>query len=255
MALIDGRDLAEVERASDSDQVVPVAGPFRGSSPGLEAPVSDPNRAEVVLHEPTHRLRASVLGNPHGGKLPEVPGVLQVGARRGGESDPVGERAVAADAKQPTHAPLRSPVVDVELLLRHPMGGEAADLASAPALSSEGFVLLAGEQVVPVGQARNLIRKMGVVHTHHSMPSSFALHHANLMYAESMWETVRMAQADLVAALRAHKAADAQLRKARTELEEAIRQGVLSGEWKIVDVVELTDWSRETIRKIVYPKA
>lgn len=86
------------------------------------------------------------------------------------------------------------------------------------------------------------------------MPSSFALSHANQMYTEGMWETVRMAQADLVAALRAHRAADVQLRKARTELEEAIRQGVLSGEWKIVDVVEVTGWSRETIRKIAHPK-
>ena len=69
-----------------------------------------------------------------------------------------------------------------------------------------------------------------------------------------MWNTVRMAQADLVAALRAHKAATNQLQKTRTELEEAIRQGVADKEWKIVDVVELTGWSRETVRKIVQSK-
>lgn len=63
-----------------------------------------------------------------------------------------------------------------------------------------------------------------------------------------------MAQADLVAALRAHEAAEIQLGKTRQDLEEAIREGVASGDWKIVDVARLTGWSRETVRKIAYPK-
>lgn len=59
-----------------------------------------------------------------------------------------------------------------------------------------------------------------------------------------------MAQRDLVAALRAHKAAEVRLKETRAALDGAIRQAIKSGEWQIVDVAELTGWSRETIRKI-----
>lgn len=64
-----------------------------------------------------------------------------------------------------------------------------------------------------------------------------------------------MAQRDLVAALRAYKAAETRLKDARTSLEVEIRNAIKSGEWQIVDVAELTGWSRETIRKIANPKA
>jgi transcriptional regulator of acetoin/glycerol metabolism len=59
-----------------------------------------------------------------------------------------------------------------------------------------------------------------------------------------------MAQADLVAKLRAHRSAEARLHEAREELDAAIRAAVSSGEWQIIDIAELTGWSRETIRKI-----
>lgn len=60
-----------------------------------------------------------------------------------------------------------------------------------------------------------------------------------------------MAQADLVAALRAHRRAEERVKKAREELDAAIRQAVLEDGWQIVDVAEVTGWSRETVRKIV----
>lgn len=60
-----------------------------------------------------------------------------------------------------------------------------------------------------------------------------------------------MAQRDLVAAHRAFKTAEARAKQTREALDEAIREAVKSGEWQIVDVSNLTGWSRETIRKIV----
>lgn len=59
-----------------------------------------------------------------------------------------------------------------------------------------------------------------------------------------------MAQVDLVAALRAYKRAQEQAVAARDVLEHEIQNAVSSGEWKIIDVAELTGWSRETVRKI-----
>lgn len=63
-----------------------------------------------------------------------------------------------------------------------------------------------------------------------------------------------MGQADLVAAVRAYEDGEKSLEKLREARDIAIRQGITSGEWKIVDVVRLTGLSRETIRKIAYPK-
>lgn len=59
-----------------------------------------------------------------------------------------------------------------------------------------------------------------------------------------------MAQADLVAALRAYRRAEERAKKARATLDAAIRQAVVDEQWQIIDVAELTGWSRETIRKI-----
>lgn len=95
------------------------------------------------------------------------------------------------------------------------------------------------------------------------MQSSFAqaransavLDHANVVVLSEVWNTGRMAQGDLIAAIRAHKQAKARLDEARKNLNEAVRKAVTSGEWQIVDVVEVTGWSRETVRKIAYPKA
>jgi transcriptional regulator of acetoin/glycerol metabolism len=63
-----------------------------------------------------------------------------------------------------------------------------------------------------------------------------------------------MTQADLVAALRAHRRAEERAKTTREQLDAAIRQAVQDGDWQIVDVAELTGWSRETIRKIAYSK-
>ncbi|TDD97586.1 hypothetical protein [Actinomadura rubrisoli] len=60
-----------------------------------------------------------------------------------------------------------------------------------------------------------------------------------------------MAQRDLIAAMRAHKRAETRLTEARARLDDAVRDAVKSGEWQIVDVAEVTGWSRETVRKIV----
>jgi hypothetical protein len=62
-----------------------------------------------------------------------------------------------------------------------------------------------------------------------------------------------MAQGKLVAAIRAYRRAEERLEQARTDRDEAIRNAVQSGEWKIADVVEVTKLSRETIRKIANP--
>jgi anti-sigma28 factor (negative regulator of flagellin synthesis) len=62
-----------------------------------------------------------------------------------------------------------------------------------------------------------------------------------------------MAQAELVAAIRAYKRAEERLEQARADRDEAIRQAIRSGEWKIADVVEVAKLSRETIRKIANP--
>jgi hypothetical protein len=59
-----------------------------------------------------------------------------------------------------------------------------------------------------------------------------------------------MAQQDVVALLRAHRSAEKRAKEARSALDGAIREAVKSGEWQIVDLAELTGWSRETVRKI-----
>lgn len=59
-----------------------------------------------------------------------------------------------------------------------------------------------------------------------------------------------MAQRDLIAAIRAHKRAETRLAQARADLDDAVRVAVKSGDWQIVDVAEVTGWSRETVRKI-----
>lgn len=89
---------------------------------------------------------------------------------------------------------------------------------------------------------------------HEIMQSRLARVKAKDAYPYDLCEHWRMAQRDLVAALRAHKAADARLKEARAVLDGTIRQAVTTGEWQIADVAELTGWSRETIRKIAYPK-
>jgi transcriptional regulator of acetoin/glycerol metabolism len=61
----------------------------------------------------------------------------------------------------------------------------------------------------------------------------------------------RMAQADLVAKFRAMKTADERARQAHDEFDAELRRAVKAGEWKIVDVADLTGLSRETVRKIV----
>lgn len=67
-----------------------------------------------------------------------------------------------------------------------------------------------------------------------------------------MWEHGRMAQADLVAALRTYRRAEERAKKTREALEAEMRRAVLDDEWQIIDVAELTGWSRETVRKIVH---
>lgn len=64
-------------------------------------------------------------------------------------------------------------------------------------------------------------------------------------------DDMRMATGTLVAKLRAHKAAQERLEQARQDLDEEIARAVNSGEWQIIDVAEVTNWSRETIRAIV----
>ncbi|MEV7013351.1 hypothetical protein [Streptosporangium sp. NPDC051022] len=60
-----------------------------------------------------------------------------------------------------------------------------------------------------------------------------------------------MTTGTLIAKLRAHRAAKERLDQARRELDEEITRVVDSGEWQIIDVAEVTGWSRETIRAIV----
>ncbi|MER7361864.1 hypothetical protein [Nonomuraea wenchangensis] len=64
-------------------------------------------------------------------------------------------------------------------------------------------------------------------------------------------DDVRMATGTLVAKIRAHKAAQERLEQARQDLDQEIARVVNSGEWQIIDVAEVTGWSRETIRAIV----
>lgn len=82
------------------------------------------------------------------------------------------------------------------------------------------------------------------------MQSCFAQERDKIDDVHRVWNTGRMAQRDLVAALRTHRAAKERLEKARADLDDAVREAVKSGEWQIVDVAELTGWSRETVRKI-----
>ena len=82
------------------------------------------------------------------------------------------------------------------------------------------------------------------------MQSGFAQVCANSGAKQPVWDHRRVAQKDLVASLRAFRRADDRLRQARADLDEAIQQAVSSGEWQIVDIAELTGWSRETVRKI-----
>ncbi|OPG13678.1 hypothetical protein B1L11_06740 [Microbispora sp. GKU 823] len=60
-----------------------------------------------------------------------------------------------------------------------------------------------------------------------------------------------MTTGNLIAKLRAHRAAEERLKQARRELDVEITRVVDSGEWQIIDVAEVTGWSRETIRAIV----
>lgn len=64
-------------------------------------------------------------------------------------------------------------------------------------------------------------------------------------------EDVRMATGTLVAKIRAHKTAQERLEQAREDLDQEIARAVNSREWQIIDVAEVTGWSRETIRAIV----
>jgi hypothetical protein len=60
-----------------------------------------------------------------------------------------------------------------------------------------------------------------------------------------------MTQRDLVAKLRAYRRADERVKAARLDLDAEIARAVLEDDWQIIDVAELTGWSRETIRAIV----
>lgn len=64
-------------------------------------------------------------------------------------------------------------------------------------------------------------------------------------------DDVRMTTGNLIAKLRAYRAAEERLKLARRELDEEITRAVDSGEWQIIDVAEVTKWSRETIRAII----
>ena len=82
------------------------------------------------------------------------------------------------------------------------------------------------------------------------MQSNFAQVCAKNRTTGAIWDTGRMAQSDLVAALRAHRRAEERAEKTRADLDKAIREAVANDDWQIVDIAELTGWSRETIRKI-----
>lgn len=60
-----------------------------------------------------------------------------------------------------------------------------------------------------------------------------------------------MTQRDLVAKLRAYRRAEERLKAARADLDAEIVRAVDEGGWQIIDVAELTGWSRETIRSII----
>lgn len=60
-----------------------------------------------------------------------------------------------------------------------------------------------------------------------------------------------MTQRDLVAKLRAYRRAEERVKAARADLDAEIARAVLEDDWQIIDVAELTKWSRETIRAIV----
>ena len=65
------------------------------------------------------------------------------------------------------------------------------------------------------------------------------------------WHDARMATGTLVALIRAHKTAEQRRALARRDLDHEIARVIDSGEWQIIDVAEVTGWSRETIRAIV----
>jgi transcriptional regulator of acetoin/glycerol metabolism len=62
---------------------------------------------------------------------------------------------------------------------------------------------------------------------------------------------LRMAEAKLVAKFRTMRTADERARQAHEEFDAELRRAVKAKEWQIVDVADLTGWSRETVRKIV----
>lgn len=64
-------------------------------------------------------------------------------------------------------------------------------------------------------------------------------------------EHSHMTQRDLVAKLRAYRRAEERLKSARAELDAEIARAVVEDNWQIMDVAELTKWSRETIRAII----
>lgn len=82
------------------------------------------------------------------------------------------------------------------------------------------------------------------------MQTQLAANRSNGNTMHASWDTRRMAQRDLIAALRAFRRAEEKRDQTRSELDDAIREAVRSGEWQIVDIAEVTGWSRETIRKI-----
>ena len=60
-----------------------------------------------------------------------------------------------------------------------------------------------------------------------------------------------MTTGNLIAKIRAHRTAVERVDQARRELDEEITRAVDSGDWQIVDVAQVTGWSRETIRAII----
>lgn len=76
-----------------------------------------------------------------------------------------------------------------------------------------------------------------------------------LVNAISMWRAMPcddrgMASGDLISAVRGVKRAQERLEKAREDLHEAIVVAIRDDGWKQRDVVEVTGYSREHIRRI-----
>ena len=148
-------------------------------------------------------------------------------------------------------------VVEEELAAWSLWAWNAADLTAISAPGQEAFEILTGQAETAVMAC--VMADAPIDDDPPNMVSDLSPSYAKRLCAgydkltcmTITWHDARMATGTLVALIRAHKTAEQRRALARRDLDHEIARVIDSGEWQIIDVAEVTGWSRETIRAIV----